>query len=271
METKTTKPVTPIELFELGEDEVLETLDGIEADDVVRPARAAAEAGAHPQPQPKTQADQPKADTAQRAFAEPEPPKAAATEIEGVQFDTEDVLEGAMQTRNQRTGAVEVEQEALDEQENVESKGVLSMIAKNIKLVVGGIALAAVGLFMIPSSKVVAPVAQPVAVQAPAPTPAPTAQPGGLDIPAPGGPVATDNPALDIASMGSSPDDQSRLSAELDKDLQVIPAQEQTCSNPALTSYEQRQCSRYTAQMFFKCTEGAGRRWNVGVAGCEQI
>jgi hypothetical protein len=274
MDTKTKNPQDGIApaLFELGEDEVLETLDDLEASEVVKATAApAAQPQAQPQLQPQQQAA---AGTAQPVFAEPEAAKPINLgAAEEVHFGTEDVLEGALMTRNERAGAVDVAEAGHADEGESDDKGILPMLMKNYKLVLGGVALAAVGLFMIPSSKVPAPVAQPVAVQAPTPAPTATPTPGtGLDIPAqPGGQVATDNPALDIASMGASPDDQSRLSAEMDKDLQAIPPQEQTCSNPALTSYEQRQCTRYTAQMFFKCTEGAGRRWNVGVAGCEQI
>ena len=252
--------------FELGDDEILEAIEGFEAGEQ-KPSAQAAKPVAPAVPEMQKQA--PEAPTKKAApFDEP----AHDEHDSGVVFETEDLLESALATRGTKTGQVTASG-VEDDDSDAEDKGIAGLLKKHMKLVVGGVVLTVVGLALAPKSPVPgAHVAAPVAAQT---APAVSAAPATAVVPvgAPTAPVAggVQPPAIDIASMGASPDGQPRVSLEVDKDFKALPPSEQTCSNPALTSYEQHQCTRYTQQVFFKCTEGGGRRWNVSVPGCEQL
>lgn len=233
--------------------------EGLEV--VLEKPTAPAAPGAQP-PQTGTQphvAQQPEA--AASTITQDEPPVV----LKGIHLDPLSTMSAGSVVERSDAQVVAGEGDAESTGEPQQFGGLVGLLQKHGKVLAGAAVAAVIGFALMPKTH--APVAAPVAV------PVVTAPVVTAPAPAPVGVVAP-NPGVGVtggveAYVGSgSPDDQSRLAAELQRDAQAIPTGEQVCSNPAITGFDSMRCGQVGPALYFKCAPD-GRRWDVRKPGCE--
>lgn len=217
-----------------------------------------------PTPAPAARALEPQAAAAAATVEAPSEPPVI---LKGVKLDPLSTMSdgmGAVVERNDK--AVATADADNEDGDDIQYGGLVGILQKHGKVLGIASALGIAGFVFMPHKAPVAPVAVPVAAPvatAPVtPAQATTAAPGGPD-----GAVGVTG-GVEAHVGAASPDDQARLSAELQADAQAIPPGEQVCSNPHITSFDSMRCGQVGPKLYFQCAPD-GRRWDVRKPGCE--